>query len=143
MKRPLLFITLILSSVLFAENPFISKQNEGIKFFEGTWKEAITKAKSENKHLFLDISASWCGPCKALKAYTFPNSEVGAFFSKNYICKEVDGEIGEGIELAKQFRIEGYPTLIFLDKNEKVIMQTAGFRPANVFIELGKQALGK
>lgn len=143
MNKRVFPIILILAGIFFIESSFISEQNKGIHFFEGTWKEAVAKAKQENKHLFLDISASWCGPCKALKAYTFPNAEVGDFFNQFYISKEMDGEEGEGIVQAKLFNIEGYPTLIFLDKNEKVVLQTTGYRPANTLIDLGKQALGK
>jgi thioredoxin 1 len=144
MKKLLFIIPVIISLVLVAkgyDKPIV--EGEGIKFHNGTWAEAVQKAKKENKLIFLDISASWCGPCKMLKAYTFPNSEVGAYFNKNFINVEVDGEEGEGIELAAKYHIRGYPSLIFIDKDEKVIEETAGYRPPDAFIGLGKSALAK
>ena len=38
----------------------------GIEFFHGTWKEALAKAKAEDKILFVDSYAQWCGPCKRM-----------------------------------------------------------------------------
>ncbi len=142
MKKILFIIPVIISLVLVAKVPVKKHEGTGIHFFEGTWKEAVAKAKKEKKAIFLDISASWCGPCKYLKRSTFPDGEVGAYFNKNFINIEVDGEVGEGIELAQRFKITGYPTLLFLDKTEKILLQTAGYRPPADLIAVGKHALG-
>src|SRR5436305_1856241 len=84
----------------------------GIHFIEDDWGYALKTAKDENKLVFLDIYATWCGPCKMLKQYTFTDSSVGDFFNKNFISISVDGEKGVGPQLAQQYSIEGYPTLI-------------------------------
>ncbi len=143
---PILFAGILLAGVLFAKtvknSPEAGKET-GITFHEGTWEEALQRAKKEGKPIFLDISASWCGPCKMLKARTFPNGEVGKFYNENFINVAVDGEKGEGIELAQKYKIRGYPSLIFIDSNGKLIAQTAGFRNPKQFIELGKQIVNR
>ncbi len=53
----------------------------GISFHQGTWDEALQMAREEGKPIFPDISASWCGPCKRLKANTFTDPEVGKLFN--------------------------------------------------------------
>lgn len=35
-----------------------------ITFFEGTFEDAMAKAKKEKKNLFVDFYADWCEPCK-------------------------------------------------------------------------------
>ncbi|MFI5220842.1 MAG: thioredoxin family protein [Bacteroidia bacterium] len=143
MRRILSEITLCAVMVLFSASSFKPAAETEMIFFHGTWKEAVLKAKKEKKNLFLDISASWCGPCKMLHRFTFTNAEVAAFYNKNFINVEVDGEVGEGTELAQRFHIDAYPTLIYLDKNEKNLMTATGYRPPADFIALGKEAIGK
>jgi thioredoxin-related protein len=120
-----------------------TEKENGIQFYQGNWEEALQKGKNEGKPIFLDISASWCGPCKMLKSKTFPNNEVGKYYNANFINVMVDGEKGEGIELARKYKIRGYPTLIFLDSTGKVIAQTAGYRNPSQFIEIGKQVINR
>ena len=36
-----------------------------ISFMKGTWDEVLEKAKEEDKIIFVDVYATWCGPCKA------------------------------------------------------------------------------
>jgi thioredoxin-related protein len=142
MKKTLFIVPMVIAFLVMASSPNATGEGQGIKFHEGTWAEAVQKAKKEKKAIFLDISASWCGPCKMLKRNSFPNGEVGAYFNKQFVNVEVDGEVGEGIMLAQKFQIRGYPTLVFLDKSEKVLLQTAGYRPPDALVELGKQATG-
>jgi len=56
------------------------KTVEGIKFFKGTWEQALEKSEEEGKLIFLDAYASWCGPCKIMARTTFKDSKVGEFF---------------------------------------------------------------
>ena len=119
------------------------KNNKGIEFHSGSWEEALAQAKKEDKAIFLDISASWCGPCKMLKANTFINKDVGDYYNENFINVMVDGEKGEGISLARKFRISGYPTMIYLNSAGELIARTSGYREPAVLIEMGKQVLGQ
>lgn len=116
---------------------------EGIAFHQGSWNEALQRAKKENKTIFLDISATWCGPCKMLKANTFSNQEVGKFYNSNFINVAVDGEKGEGVELAKKYKIRGYPSILFINSDGTVVAQTAGYRNPKQFIDIGKQIVNR
>jgi thioredoxin len=115
----------------------------GIHFIEDDWSQALKTAKDQNKLVFVDIYATWCGPCKMLKQYTFTDSSVGDFFNKNFISVSIDGEKGVGPQLAQQYSIEGYPTLIVADSTGKPVLVTAGYMPANVLMQFGTEALKK
>jgi len=145
MKNLLFTLSAVILIALTSAKPNVSvsetENNSGITFHEGNWNEALQLSKKEGKPIFLDISAGWCGPCKMLKANTFPDSEVGEFYNSNFINVAVDGEKGEGIELARKYRIKGYSTLLFVNPDGKVVSQTAGYRSPKQFVELGKQVV--
>ncbi len=110
----------------------------GIQFNKGTFKEVLQQAKKENKLVFIDIYATWCGPCRRLKANTFSNAEVGKLYNQKFVNVAFDGEKGEGIMLAQKYAVSGYPTLLFLDGNGKIVVRTGGYQNPDEFIELGK-----
>jgi len=118
-----------------------SESDKGIQFFKGAWEQALQKAREENKPIFLDIYATWCGPCKLLDHRTFSNNSVGAYYNSHFINVSLDGEQNEGAALARKYAIRGYPTLLFLDKNGTLILQDAGYRGPKDFIETGRSAL--
>jgi thiol:disulfide interchange protein len=119
------------------------KSESGIQFHKGTWSEALALAKKENKLVFLDISASWCGPCKSLKANTFTDSKVGEYYNSTFINVEVDGEKGEGATLARQYGVRAYPTLLFINPNGDIVQGTAGYHNPKQFLELGQSITKK
>ncbi len=119
----------------------IKAENRGITFIEENWDEALQTARKQNKLVFLDIYASWCGPCKLLKQYTFTDTSVGKFFNNNFVNVSVDGEKGVGPQLAQQFSIEGYPTLVVTDANGKPVLLTAGYMPATDLLRFANEAL--
>ncbi|MBC7893416.1 MAG: thioredoxin family protein [Sphingobacteriaceae bacterium] len=108
------------------DKPAPKDGGEGIKFFEGRWKEALAKAKAENKLIFLDAYAAWCGPCKLMQARTFPDKRVGEYFNQKFISVKIDMEKGEGPALTEMYPIQAYPTLFFMNANGKVIKQEIG-----------------
>jgi len=118
-----------------------TKTKPGIQFIEEDWEQALKTAKDKEKLIFLDIYATWCGPCKMLKQYTFTDSSVGEFFNKNFVNVSVDGEKGAGPQLAQQYAIEGYPTLIVADETGKPVLITAGYIPTDVLMQFAKEAL--
>ena len=113
----------------------------GIKFIEQDWDKALKAAHDEKKLVFLDIYATWCGPCKMLKQYTFSDSAIGEFFNKNFINVSVDGEKGVGPQLAQQYAIQGYPTLIVADETGQAVLYTAGYISAEVLMQFAQEAL--
>lgn len=117
------------------------EQNKGIIFNEDSWEEILQLAQAENKGIFLDVYASWCGPCKALKNRSFPDEKAGQFYNENFINVSMDAEKGEGIQLARQLRVDAYPSLFFLNSKGEVVLLAQGFHNAEELIELGKEGL--
>lgn len=133
---------IVMVAVYAFTNPkvdFNADTAEGIQFHKGSWEEALLLAKKENKLIFLDIYATWCGPCKQLKKRTFSNAEVGKFYNQNFINVAFDGEKGDGKMLMQKYNLRSFPSLLFIDGNGKVYGQTVGFHNSSQLIELGQK----
>ncbi len=123
-------------------NPKVDFNKEtigGIAFHKGTWTEALIKAKKENKLIFLEVYATWCGPCKRLKANTFSNEEVGYYFNQQFVNVAIDAEKGEGPQIEEKYRIQEYPSMLFVNGNGKVITQTVGYKTPSELMNWAKR----
>mgnify|MGYP003584848934 FL=1 len=133
MKKIILFLFLVISTALFSQ--------DGIKFGKQSFAKTLEQAKKENKLIFLDAFASWCGPCKLLDKNVFPKKEVGDYFNANFLNLHIDMEKGEGIEIAKKYSIYSYPTLLFIDGDGKVVYKAAGYMSPQELISIAKEAV--
>lgn len=115
---------------------------QGIKFFEGTWEEALAKAEKEQKIIFMDAYAEWCGPCKKMAATVFTDGQVGDFYNRNFINVKMDMEKGEGRTLQRKYQVTAYPTLLFIDFDGSLVKRAVGAKRSDAFIKLGETALG-
>lgn len=84
----------------------------GIEFNHGSWAEIVSKAKAENKLIFIDFYTQWCGPCLNMAQNVFTQPEVGEFYNQNFVNAKIDAEHGEGRDLAKKYKIRFYPSYV-------------------------------
>lgn len=115
------------------------KDDKGIVFFQGTWKEALAEAKKQKKHLFVDFYAQWCGPCKMMARQTFTKKKVGEEFNMHYINVKIDIDKNEGPMLKKRYAILNLPTLLIIDHKGKVVGKTVGFQDVSRLVEFGEK----
>ena len=91
--------------------------------------KAKVQAKDEKKMILLDFTGSdWCPPCKRLKKEIFSTPEFADFAKDHLVLVEVDfprskpqsEELKRANDaLAKEYDIEGYPTVILLSSAGK------------------------
>jgi thiol-disulfide isomerase/thioredoxin len=133
----------ILAIIIFFTVSYFQGVAQGIEFFQGTWKDAMAKAKAEDKLLFVDAFAKWCGPCKAMAKNVFTQEKVGAYFNRNFINLKLDMEESDGITFGHKYPVSAYPTLFFLDGDGKVIKSVRGGQQADGLIAHGAEAIQK
>ncbi|WP_426474964.1 thioredoxin family protein [Chryseobacterium balustinum] len=129
--------TAILSFLFFAALAFA----QGIKFEEGSnFKTILAKAKKENKLVFIDAYAVWCGPCKLMVKNIFPLKPVGDYYNANFVNAKIDMEKGEGIDLAKKFNVKVFPTYLFINGDGEEVHRTIGYVEEKDFIQFAMDA---
>ena len=135
MKHAALVLTLIIGFSAFS-------QDRKIEFRQLSWAETLEASKTENKPIFIDCYTTWCGPCKWMTANIFTINAVADYFNENYIAVKFDMEKGEGLDLAKQFKIRAYPTLIHANANEEILFVSVGAsQDPKSYIANAKQAM--
>ena len=112
----------------------------GMKFEKLSWAQVKAKAARENKMIFFDAYTTWCGPCQYLEESVYTDAAVADYFNANFINVKFDMESGEGIDLAEEFGITSYPTLLFFSADGKLVHKYIGAMKAPAFIQLGKDA---
>ena len=113
---------------------------QGLKFDESNFATLQKKAKAENKLIFVDAYAEWCGPCKLMAKNVFTQQAVGNYYNANFINAKIDMEKGEGRELAKKYKVMAYPTYLFINGNGEIIHRVTGYYEAPDFIKIGQDA---
>lgn len=123
----------------FYEPDFEKDAEEGIQFHKGSFKEAVELAREQDKLIFMDVYATWCGPCKMLKLNTFSTKKAGDYFNENFVNLSIDGEKGHGIKIAKTYGVEAYPSLFIIDPHTLKPVETAtGFKSAGQLIRFAE-----
>lgn len=100
---------------------------------DSTWLTDLPKAKqqakAEGKLVLLDFTGSdFCSSCIRLHKEVFPAKEFAAFAKQRLILVEVDFPLKKkqsaalkaaNEALSKEFKVDGYPTLILLGSDGK------------------------
>ena len=100
------------------------------------YKKAQQEAKANHKLLLLDFTGSdWCGFCIQLDRAILSQPQFKDYASKNLILMEVDFPRrkeqsidikNQNAQLAKQYQIEGFPTLVVLNGEGQTVWRYDG-----------------
>ena len=95
-------------------------------------KYLINLIEKSEKIIFIDAHTTWCGPCKKMAATSFQDEEVAEAFNSKYINLKVDIENDpDGQEIARMYKVQAYPTLLFINSRGKLLKTLVGFQTAD------------
>jgi thioredoxin-related protein len=122
-------------------------QNKEIEFRRfKNWQQVLEKAKEEDKKIFVDVYATWCGPCKKMDADVYTNAKVAEFVNENFIAVKVQMDqvkndpdpirnwYSEANELRKKYKIEAMPTFLFVDSGGNLVYKNQGYQDSEMFL---------
>lgn len=144
----------LLSIVLFLPLLTNAQIHAGINFEENlSWEQIKSKAKAENKYIFLDCYTTWCGPCKRMDKEVYTNDIVGNYFNDKFVSVKVqmdktekDNEkiqswYADARLIEKQYRIMAYPSFVFLTPEGTIIHKETGFKLPDELITAARTAI--
>lgn len=112
---PILFIGLMCALLAFLAVGRTAVRTAGGPMAETplAWQETLpTRAEAGEKPIFLYFTASWCGPCKIMKAEVLPTQRV-VDAAQGYVPVMID--VDDDPITAGQFRVGSIPTIVILD----------------------------
>lgn len=143
--------------LLFLLPLFLSAQNEaqtGIHFENlPNWAAVKAKAKQENKYIFVDCFATWCGPCKKMDKEVYPIDSIGQLLNHNFVSVKLQMDSTEKDEeqikkwytdardLKHEYMISVFPSYLFFTPDGKAVHKSIGFIDPTNFSKLVHDAL--
>jgi len=105
-----------------------------------SFAEAQTLARETDRLVFVDFYTTWCGPCKRLDSTTWRDAAVTEWLAENTVALKIDAE--KETELAGRYRLQGYPTLLFLDPDGSEVKRLMGYHDADAFLAEARRVGG-
>ena len=120
-----------------------SKTSTKLNFRNVSFNEAVAMAKKEDKPIFIDFYATWCGPCKIMDKQVFNSKPVANMYNKEFVNLKIDVDSREGKALADKYGVEALPTLVIIEPSGKKLASNKGMMWSQDMTLLGKKALKK
>ena len=99
-----------------------------IHFESSAYEMARAKAMRLNRQLFTYFYTDWCAPCKQIPGIVFADSHIRACIDSQYVCLKFNAEKGQGLALARKYKVDRFPTFLFLDAKGREIGRIEGTR---------------
>jgi thioredoxin-like negative regulator of GroEL len=100
------------------------------------WRTDYAAATAESarvhKPIFIEFSATWCGPCQQMAHTTWADKDVAAALEA-MIPVKVD--VDQHPDLARQFGVNPIPAYALLDANENIVKFGEGYREPQEFLD--------
>lgn len=126
---------------------------QGVHFESGlSWGQVLAKAKAENKFIFVDCYASWCGPCKMMDRDVYPNDTVGEAVNARFVSVRVQMDTAkkdddavkawyaDAHKLMTTYKISAFPSFLFFSPDGKIVHRGLGFHRVGDFVKLTADA---
>lgn len=111
---------IICVSILISDSIF----GQSVRFRNDIYDEALATAQREDKLIFIDTWAEWCGPCKKMEP-VFRDPEVASYMNQNFVNIRIDmgreGEIKQKVRM--KYDVFFLPTLLIVDKFGEVMFR--------------------
>jgi len=96
-------------------------------------------AAARKSLVVVDFYTDWCGWCQVLDRDVYPDPAVRRELDRT-VFLHLDAE-REGVGAARRYRVDGFPTILFLSPDGREVGRIRGFYPAPAFAQRARAIL--
>lgn len=141
-----ILLTTMLPALSCAGGKKVSPPNDIARFAQEAFKASFEQAQKQEKFVMVDFYTDWCKWCKVLEEKTYPHPDVKKIMDQSFVFEKynpekaprftLDGRTYGGADVARAFNVQGFPTILFMEKDGSVIGSIPGFVPPEVFVKI-------
>lgn len=94
--------------------------------------DGLKQAKATDRLVLVDFTAAWCGWCKKLQTDVFDREEFQKFASEHLVLVSIDADAHR--DLVGKYKVEGFPTIVFLNADGEKVHEIVGYLPLDGFM---------
>lgn len=86
-----------------------------------TLAEAQKLGAESQKMIVAELSAKWCGTCQEMDLKLFSQADVKKALTEDFVYSRIDADSSESSFFMQTYGAQGYPTLVLLNSDGKLI----------------------
>lgn len=115
----------------------VQDEGKGVAFISGSdarWSDILAKAKQEDKRIFVDFWADWCGACKKMDATAFKDTRIGNMLNHTFVNYSVNMDKDpDGKMLVDKYGVQAFPTYLIVNPDGTEFNRILGSHPIEDF----------
>lgn len=99
-----------------------------------------------DRRVLLNVYTDWCEFCRKMDSDVYPDSAVRRVVAEHFLTIGLNADSDRIVRfkgqefteraLARRLGVRSYPTMVFLEPDGNVILQTNGFMPTDDFVRM-------
>ena len=103
-----------------------------------SFDNGLEQAKEQDKPIMIDFYGESCSWCDVLDKKTYTDEEVNSLAEK-FICVKID--VYKNRQVTNKYKIQGLPTIVFLNSEGEEMERIVGYRGPSAFVEIMRKVL--
>jgi len=110
------------------------------------WDAGLSAASAGKRYILVDVYTDWCGWCKRMDRDVYARDDVSEYLNSHFVTVKLNAESNQSMSyqgesrtargIAAGFRVNSYPTTIFLSAKGEHLTNVPGYLPADRFLLL-------